>query len=598
VQFKRKTSAEATFQARDLLEPVVVLVQEPGPARTNRVPTFLTPPGFFRHRWSEMLGLALSNYPTHLTNASTQLFRQIPVIPRRFSIKPLTASMGLHIIGILCLPYLLVVSPFSSNEANANLASTENVVYYRFTVPSKQQRFPKILPPGPGSIPGKGSVPGATAVRGATAAHGTLFAVSRPHVPDNNHQSVLQSRFPPDLRLEADLKLPNLVTGNPAVPKVPLPSNPKGVRPLLPVRPEVVTVAPTFKTTSPTDTLRTALLASNHQPRLAIPLGAASSPILTSGGSNTGEDAGAPEFLPDGQSGQGLLVLGTDPAEATASLAIPPGNRFGEFSIAPGGNGSGSPGGKESGDLNGDSGGSGSGRNGAAGVGNGRDGGGKAGTSEIVGLRGGGDSSESLGEPDPVLIQGMVFPLPKLSGQRHSALIISAGPVGGGGLGVYGALHCGKIYTVLLPTSAKNWTLQYCQTPSPGSGRQAGVRATTTIVHVEQPLVPPEAQDRFDFKRTLLPPEKSRKLIILKGVIKEDGVVGDLKIHEGLSSEMDAAALRAFSQWTFKPAMRDGKPVSVDILVGIPSDGPGGVTNAAVGLQGQKSKVEEVVRHN
>jgi len=65
-----------------------------------------------------------------------------------------------------------------------------------------------------------------------------------------------------------------------------------------------------------------------------------------------------------------------------------------------------------------------------------------------------------------------------------------------------------------------------------------------------------------------------------------------------LSSEMDAAALRAFSQWTFKPAMRDGKPVSVDILVGIPSDGPGGVTNAAVGLQGQKSKVEEVVRHN
>jgi hypothetical protein len=37
---------------------------------------------------------------------------------------------------------------------------------------------------------------------------------------------------------------------------------------------------------------------------------------------------------------------------------------------------------------------------------------------------------------------------------------------------------------------------------------------------------------------------------------------------------MDEAARIAFSRWKFKPAMRDGQPVSVEILIGIPSDPP------------------------
>jgi hypothetical protein len=37
---------------------------------------------------------------------------------------------------------------------------------------------------------------------------------------------------------------------------------------------------------------------------------------------------------------------------------------------------------------------------------------------------------------------------------------------------------------------------------------------------------------------------------------------------------MDAAAKLAFSKWTFRPAMKAGKAVSIDILVGIPSDPP------------------------
>jgi TonB family protein len=69
---------------------------------------------------------------------------------------------------------------------------------------------------------------------------------------------------------------------------------------------------------------------------------------------------------------------------------------------------------------------------------------------------------------------------------------------------------------------------------------------------------------------------KLHKNVILKGRIDEDGKVTDLKVFQGLSNEMDAAAKLAFSRWTFKPAVKSGKPVSVDILVGIPSDPPKG----------------------
>jgi hypothetical protein len=148
--------------------------------------------------------------------------------------------------------------------------------------------------------------------------------------------------------------------------------------------------------------------------------------------------------------------------------------------------------------------------------------------------------------------------------------------MGGGGLDVYGTLHCGKIYTVFLPASGKSWTLQYCQTPAPGA--QPAPKAYANVVHMEQALVPPEAETRFEFKRTPLPLDKIHKYIVLKGRIGEDGVVTDLKVFRGLSEEMDAAAKLAFSRWTFKPAVKAGKPVSIDVLVGIPSDPPKGGT--------------------
>jgi len=397
-------------------------------------------------------------------------------------------------------------------------------------------------------------------------------------VPYNNHQTIIQPLSPPDLRIKTDLKLPNLLLSKPQAPKAPLHFNPNSVKPLLQANRQVATVAPTLSPNNIQQPLTDALVATDTNPRLAVPVGAAPAPNLPSRTDGTSAEVGAPEISGTGTPGQGLLILGTSPGDSSQMVALPPGNRYGEFSIAPGGTGSGSPGGQPGGSPSGgSSAGTSSGNDSTgAGTGNSGGGGGNSGSAGMVSIRGSGDSSESLGSLAPEHVASMVFALPKFAGPRHDTLLVAAGPMGGGGLSVYGALRCGKIYTVFLPSNGKGWTLQYCQTLAPGQAPPAS-RVTTSVVHMEDPIVPPEADARFDFKRVLLPPEKLHKYIILKGRIGDDGKVADLTVYQGLQPEMDAAAKQAFSQWTFRPATRAGKAISVDILVGIPSDAPKGV---------------------
>jgi TonB family protein len=91
---------------------------------------------------------------------------------------------------------------------------------------------------------------------------------------------------------------------------------------------------------------------------------------------------------------------------------------------------------------------------------------------------------------------------------------------------------------------------------------------------MQQGLIPPDVESRFDFKRMPVPFEKKNKPIVLKGVIKEDGSLDGLQVYQSIVPQMDEAARLAFSKWKFKPAMKEGKSVPVDILVGIPTELP------------------------
>ena len=489
--------------------------------------------------------------------------------------RSITASLLLHCGLILLLIYLPQALPARALAFDSPQSHSEKI-YYRVPLLDAKQTLPRVAPAGPGARPGIGSKPDQLPALGSTAAQSNLTVVSHPAAPDNNRQTIYQRSSPPDLRIPVELKLPNMVIGDPTPAlKSPVKVDPNTARPTQANRQLAPEAAPTVTQETPKTPLVSYLDPSTSQPRLAIPVAGAAKPNVKSGnGGATGAASGGVSAPGDGND---LLVVGVDPGAAGSVVALGPGNRWGEFSISPAGGQPGSPGGTPGGVAGGGSGGPGPGGDGSTGVGpgGGGGGGGNSGTAGAVSIVGNG-GSEAHGALPSALIAGMVYPVPAavLSKLRKNALVVSAGPIGGGGLAVYRALNCGKIYTVFLPMPGKNWAMQYCQKSD--SAQKATAEKRSTVIHMEAPLVPPEpdADSRFDFQRVPVPAEKGSKLIVLKGSLLADGTVADLEIFQGVVPAMDEAAKLAFSRWKFKAPMRDGKPVAVDILVGIPPQLP------------------------
>jgi hypothetical protein len=394
-----------------------------------------------------------------------------------------------------------------------------------------------------------------------------LRAVSNPAHPDNFRQTIYQRSSPPDLRIETEMNLPNVVLSTPSeVPKLPLNAN--YASPIRAARKVTSDEAPTPQAQGPDSPLATFLKPPVTQPRLPIPVSGAAKPTLngTAGGrrdSGSGEGANIPD-------GADLLVLGVDPAGPATVVSIPAGNRWGNFSISPAGKQPGSAGGVTYGTVAGGKGGIGAGGDGSTGMGPGGEGGGggNSGASGVVSIKGAEGGSVTGGQLENEFALNMVYPVPPTFTVRKNSLVVAVGPMGGGGLDAYGALHCGKIYSIFLSMPGQSWAMQYCVKSS--TATKATTDSRGTIVHLEQGLVPPDAEARFDFRRIPVPPEKAYKKIVLKGTLRDDGVVENLEVFQGVAPEMDAAARAAFGQWKFKPAMRDGKPVPVEILIGIP----------------------------
>jgi len=170
--------------------------------------------------------------------------------------------------------------------------------------------------------------------------------------------------------------------------------------------------------------------------------------------------------------------------------------------------------------------------------------------------------------PNP---ESLVYPVPTSPRVRRPALVVSAGPIGGGGLRVYGVLLGGQIYTVYVDMPGGPWILEYCELRDPATP----ARSTTQrrMIRIGGPLAPPEPEEKFDFHRPPVPTDKRDSHVVLHGIIREDGSVGRLTALQGMGPEMQQAALAAFRKWKFTPALGGGKPVAVEILMGIPAIG-------------------------
>jgi TonB-like protein len=483
---------------------------------------------------------------------------------------PLIVSVLLHFFVLLYLADLTLASPSRIIQADSHAPNVEKI-YYKVPLKDWRQLLPRIAPRGPGGHPGDPARQIGIAPKGGTVAHRSLTIISRPVHPDNRRQTIIQPSAPPDLRIKADLKMPNIITGNPAVvPRPQIQFNPNASKPVVQNQKQVDTATPSVVTSTSVPLLTTPV-SSVSQPHLAVPLPSSSSrPVIPGSGGAAGRSGAAVSSQEDGS---GLVIISTDPSEGNASVALPPGNRWGDFSIAPGGGGPGAPGGSAGGTGDKSGGGNGAGGDSSTGIGRSDSGGGGGnsgsnGSLSVNGTGKNGGGSFSL-ESSPI-VAAMVYPVLNGIVLRKNALVVSSGPMGGGGLGVYGALHCGKIFTVFLPMPGKAWTLQYCQ-----AGANAGKANTPThpsVVQLDAGLTPPEAESRFDFQRLPVSVDKLHKLIVLKGEIREDGTVEKVQVYRGLLPQMDEAARLAFSKWKFKPVLKEGKPIAVEILVGISSD--------------------------
>jgi len=501
--------------------------------------------------------------------------KRAPPVPReRTRTSAFFTSALLHfavIFFILHVPFSFFVHHHETNSLKLPQ------IVYEFHEIELPKDLPALKPPGPGGKPGKGTHPDEAPARGSLAYHPKVTVVSNPPNPDNNVQTIIQPSVPHDVKININLKLPNIIMGGVLPSQTPPPPTPPPPMKLsvpstlhsLTV-PQVAVVSPTppdlIIPASSTPNLPPIPMPQPPPPPL-VPKLAQSTPVSPVIPNTVGMAAVA-----NGSSSR-LLVLSLNPGPPSSSISIPAGNRYGAFSISPAGTQPGSPSGVNGGTLNGGEGGPGSGGDNSTGVGSGNHGGGGngGGKSDLAVSTSGTATSGGSGMGGSLAAAAaakLVYPILRPPPKNRFAMVVTAGPVGGGGLHVYGVLTGGKVYTVFLPMPNRNWILQYCVLDGAG-GEKTNENPQVNVV-LNFGLIPPDVEKRFDFHRPTLPADEKKSMIVLHGVIDKDGSVDKLKIYQGVQNIADQAALAAFDRWKFKPALENGKPIAVEILVGIP----------------------------
>jgi protein TonB len=75
-----------------------------------------------------------------------------------------------------------------------------------------------------------------------------------------------------------------------------------------------------------------------------------------------------------------------------------------------------------------------------------------------------------------------------------------------------------------------------------------------------------------EVKPNYTPEAKAAKIagtVFMSAVVLQDGTVGDVRVTRSLDAKfgLDTEAVKAAKQWTFKPGMKDGKPVAVLVTI-------------------------------
>ena len=436
--------------------------------------------------------------------------------------------------------------------------------------------------------------------------------LSVPREADNRSQTIV---VPPDLKLNHDVAMPNIVATGAIVPAVPLDATQASHRLVAPET-QVVAPAPEVQFASNRVVqagLKTDIIApppevtNRHTRGLAGPETAVVEPPpdVTPAKRHTGDlnigpstvVAPAPQLalseqrslaprgsgtLPGGgmqpvgpppsvtsAGGAGasgrLVALGIHPVAPTGPVAVPAGNRRGAFSASP----QGKPGAAGTPELNGSKSDSqGAGRHGNANGGsNGRNGSlpaglrvdaANSGSTSPIERNGHGTNGNSDGNGgDPREMASLKSPAGGRAGARVAA------PVADDKITeVDRQVFGGKRFYAMtlnmpnLNSSTGSWDIRFAEL---AAGRKEGDLLAPVATETSDPGYPLE-----------LIRANVHGMVTLYAVIHSDGKVGDIKVLNSPDDRLDQYATQALARWKFVPAERAGKPVALEAVVKIP----------------------------
>jgi len=509
------------------------------------------------------------------------VFVPSPLPWRRFAQSGITHVLA---VGLICLGGRLW--PQLGNSVQPAAVKSEDVIYF-----SPSEYLPALSSGGDTPAPREGD-----------PAFATQPILSVPANPDNRTQSIVT---PPDVKLQAEVQVPNIVAWQEVSPTVPLAATervlPTNQTPLLQPaviapapevavrlsRPatsfpsQVVAPAPDVKATgelrssevldqtvvgpppklSPEAIHRTGAIDIGHAEAVApapkLILSERQAPRLIGHAAGTSESAViAPPPSTAGiarpNTAGRLIALGVHPASLVAPVAAPSGNRRGTFGAGPDGksDASGSP------TIN-----SGNGKSGA---------GSSTRVSNIP-------SGLSVGATPAETASATAYPgtalstaSPEEASLRAPDLARPNGPSGRGASEVPDekvtevdrqVFGTRKFYSMSLNmpnlnSSGGSWVIRFAELTADNNHGELTAPYATQKVDPAYPLA--------------LMRENVRGTVTVRAVIRRDGSVGDVRVVRSIDERLDAYACQALARWHFQPATKNGVPVDLDAVVSIP----------------------------
>jgi hypothetical protein len=195
-------------------------------------------------------------------------------------------------------------------------------------------------------------------------------------------------------------------------------------------------------------------------------------------------------------------------------------------------------------------------------VGSGKGAGSAAGSGGFPGIT---ISGGRYGNNDPAGLRSSLTP----HHQTSYAMTITSTASSGGGLKDFGVFQNEKIYTVYLDMRANDndedrtasWTLQYAVLQPQAPDAAERIKGTLTPPYATLKQVP-------DFSAGVLA-KCAHQLIVASAILNTTGQLEQVSVKQAPDPQINGPLIEALKNWTFQPALIDGKPVALKILLGI-----------------------------